>query len=1411
MNNFGNPADSLTNRQLKVRSLKVSSLEKNKLLQITATGTLESTPYEVQDLGPTGSVEFADLSISGDLTVLGATTTIASTDLEIKDSIIVLAKDGIENQNAGILIEHAGLYSGLIRDKTTKEFNLCKNRATMPTIVEAITYDYATLNVDALKTLSGLVDGVDIIQRDTDLKTVETTLANISLQAVCDNSIEPTFISEGPPIVVKQGITMLNNLPLLAVENKDSNYVFQVDSEGVQTTQITSNKLVLTDPLSVFTVGIEATPTESFEWKLPTAQNTIASGGVLGIDNTGQIEYTEITLQQAYNTNANIDITGPITLSDAATGNNMLTIADNVGVRTRLQSDGKIYAKEFHTGIASINNLGDATFNNITVLGTAVQTEDVVISDAKNLVLQAGLESATITSVGLTDSYTITLPTAMTAGTNLPLLISSDGKVSYNDQAVKTTSDVSFNNLTLTGSVLSDVKVASNKTLQLRNPLNTQSTTLSSGSSTADINFVLPPVVSTLANAPLLCGTDSKIIYGNQAVQTTSAPSFAGLSLTGSVSTDVRLIAGKSVVLTNVANTRECGIKFNGTQNYDITLPATNNGAIPVNRPINNTAGVWSYNDQSVMETSDVKFNTVTVAGLGSFNDLKCTNLFTDDIEIKTQKDLIFNNNADTKKLTFDWNGTQTYSLRLPPITPVGIGGDKPMIANATAECSWGDQSVQSGSNVVWGDISVNGEVKTDVNFDQGKKVIFHRNGTIRTCGISAPNLDASYEIQLPVAVATSTLPVVMGNTGVLSYGQSIATTSVPTFGGLTSNGNIVMAALATVDGVDVSVLGTTVSSNINQDVKDSSSPSFVRVNLSDGSAAAPALRFTTNQNTGLYTDGGNNLKVAVGGVDTFDISSSNIQAHKDVSLSAGASLKLKNNANTFTTTLAAGTSTASYIATLPTALPVSTLPLQMSNTGLISYGVVAAADTLQSAYNGGKTIATSLAKGGSVAIQCYDNNVDAFTVRNAADFQVFGINGTKMLGSNMDIEFKQGAFTGGLINWGKYYSMLYLYQPAIVYENVNLDGKYFSMGTKNPNNITTKNVVATSHWYPPLNALPLTTKYITCDSGGQLDYISPPSLQDAYDVNREIKTTNSNPLKIRNPTSGTAQVFVVRAMNDTIDKFAISSSGETVITAPLYVNDNDVNITTGRLIVQAGVDSTSAFIIKSASNTDAVSISANGWNTNIVLNPNYNLHFRSTVGTNIYISGTGGTEHYTMKLPPTLPTSTQLLTCSNTGQLAYQDNVAATKSWGYLVNPVDLLSIAPFYVTNGSPFMISYGTTTGAGFDFKIGGDGILTYEGKTPKTFKIDWHLSGQRNSGDEGAGIALRLYKNLTSPFGSTGYMSYQVNLGGNSYMSVSGSGFTQLSETNTISLWGDMVSSNATEEFLFHDFFMSCVEA
>lgn len=149
----------------------------------------------------TGTVTAADVSISGNLTVTGTTTTVNATNLEVNDSLIYLSANQYDTDIVDIGIfgaygdANAGhFHTGLIRDASDAKWKLVSNGAEPSSNV----VDFTSITYDTLK-LGGLEfsDGTQTKQGVPSLtgfvyKTTSYTLDALTLR---DNTIEVSSAS----------------------------------------------------------------------------------------------------------------------------------------------------------------------------------------------------------------------------------------------------------------------------------------------------------------------------------------------------------------------------------------------------------------------------------------------------------------------------------------------------------------------------------------------------------------------------------------------------------------------------------------------------------------------------------------------------------------------------------------------------------------------------------------------------------------------------------------------------------------------------------------------------------------------------------------------------------------------------------------------------------------------------------------------------------------------------------------------------------------------------------------------------------------------------------------------------------------------------------------------------------------
>lgn len=143
------------------------------------------------------TLSITDLSLSGNLTVLGTLTTIDTTNLTVQDSLIELA-----NGNATTDILDIGLYgqfgssgakyTGLFRDATDGIYKLFTGSQTEPTTtVDTAAVGYTTATLQAFLTSGGLVSNA------TNLALTANATVNVSITANSLTLSTPLAVASG--------------------------------------------------------------------------------------------------------------------------------------------------------------------------------------------------------------------------------------------------------------------------------------------------------------------------------------------------------------------------------------------------------------------------------------------------------------------------------------------------------------------------------------------------------------------------------------------------------------------------------------------------------------------------------------------------------------------------------------------------------------------------------------------------------------------------------------------------------------------------------------------------------------------------------------------------------------------------------------------------------------------------------------------------------------------------------------------------------------------------------------------------------------------------------------------------------------------------------------------------------------
>lgn len=186
-----------------------------------------------QAVGTSDNVTFNDVTVSGNLTVSGSTTTVNTATLSVEDPLIVLASgnDSTDVVDIGFygLYDTTGsqdLYAGLFRDATDGKFKLFKGSQTVPTTTVdtgATGYSVADLVANVEGDLTGNASSADVLSTARTLSLSGDVVGSVSFDGSADVSITTTIQADSvalgtdttgdfvASLVAGTGVTLSNN------------------------------------------------------------------------------------------------------------------------------------------------------------------------------------------------------------------------------------------------------------------------------------------------------------------------------------------------------------------------------------------------------------------------------------------------------------------------------------------------------------------------------------------------------------------------------------------------------------------------------------------------------------------------------------------------------------------------------------------------------------------------------------------------------------------------------------------------------------------------------------------------------------------------------------------------------------------------------------------------------------------------------------------------------------------------------------------------------------------------------------------------------------------------------------------------------------------------------------------------
>ena len=547
-----------------------------------------------QAVGTTSNVTFNDVIVSGNLTVSGTSTTVNTETLTVNDNIIVLNNNasGAPSENAGIEVERGSSTNVALRwNETTDKWQVSENGtdyydvinansletrfasehwhknvrlATAAVLPNSPTYTAGSLDLDGgygigAKLESGsnarlIIDGVNAVTGDRVLiKNQANALHNGIYDVTAQGSVSANWIltrssdmngSYAAQITIGEGV---------GAQTGDNNYYqqFSVSSTGTGTN---GAHIIGTDSLTF----VQYTGTSSFNAGngLTVTGNTLnvasADSGRIFVD-SNSIDLAPIT--QSNNTGAaGVAFVSSVTrdgygrVTGVTTSDAQLTLGTNTTgdyVASLIAGTGITLANNTGEGAQPTISIGQAvgttsnvTFATVTASLTGNASTATTLQTARNIAGQSFNGSANI-SIAPTDLTGVTssaaelniLDGATLSTTELNYVdgVTSAIQTQLDNKASATASPV----ITLGGDLSGSVTLTNLGSGTLTATIASNSVALGTDTTGNYVNDITAGTGVTVTHTPAE-GSSPTVAIG-QSVATSDAPTFAGLTLNGSV------------------------------------------------------------------------------------------------------------------------------------------------------------------------------------------------------------------------------------------------------------------------------------------------------------------------------------------------------------------------------------------------------------------------------------------------------------------------------------------------------------------------------------------------------------------------------------------------------------------------------------------------------------------------------------------------------------------------------------------------------------------------------------------------------------------------------------------------------------------------------------------------------------
>ena len=364
--------------------------------EVTLTGSETLTNKTLTAPTLTGTTQGASITLSGDLTVNGTTTTVNQTNLDVSDNIIGLNRGAGSNANdSGLIIERGstGNNAAIIWDESADKFTLGTTTST-PSATGDLTISTGTLVANLEGNVTGNVTGnadtatkiASITNSDIVQLTSSQTLSNKTLTSPVIDSVTISTIQTGSESFADNDTSLMTSA---AVQDKITSYGYTTNTGDITGVDLTGGTGISIGSETNTTSGAYSSTISLSHLGLEDLSDPNDDRILFWDDSVGDVEWLDIGSNISIS-GSTISATNTTYASDDFDHDALINFVANEHIDWTASSAGTIHASNYTDTVTTIDG---TTANGVLTYGGTnnIDTEANLTFDGSTLALTGDL------------------------------------------------------------------------------------------------------------------------------------------------------------------------------------------------------------------------------------------------------------------------------------------------------------------------------------------------------------------------------------------------------------------------------------------------------------------------------------------------------------------------------------------------------------------------------------------------------------------------------------------------------------------------------------------------------------------------------------------------------------------------------------------------------------------------------------------------------------------------------------------------------------------------------------------------------------------------------------------------------------------------------------------------------------